>query len=100
QVGEQAMADRYAYIPLIGIFLMGVWGAADLADSRHLSFRWRTTSAAVVLFALVLLTSHQIRFWRSSYDLWSHTVEVTNDNPVGEENLGIALLASGRSAEA
>jgi len=100
QVGEQAMADRYAYIPLLGIFMMAVWGAADLADSRQLSLRSRATAAAIVLVLLALFTSIQIRYWRSSYDLWSHALEVTKDNFVGEENLGNALLALGRPAEA
>jgi protein O-mannosyl-transferase len=100
QVGEQAMADRYTYIPLIGIFLMAVWGAADLADSRQLSFRSRARMAAIVLAILALFTSDQIRYWRSSDDLWSHAVDVTKDNFVAEENLGAALLASDRSAEA
>jgi len=100
QVGEQAMADRYTYIPLIGIFLMAVWGAADLADRRQLSFRSRMKTAAVVLVILALFTSDQIRYWRSADDLWAHTVDVTKDNFVGEENLGAALLASDRAAEA
>jgi len=100
QVGEQAMADRYAYIPLIGIFLMAVWGAADLADSRQLSFRSRAKIAAIVLVIFSIFTSDQIRYWRSAADLWQHAVDVTKDNFSAEENLGVALLASDRSAEA
>ncbi len=53
-----------------------------------------------MLVLLALLTSIQIRYWRSSYDLWSHTLDVTKDNFVGEENLGNALLALSRPAEA
>ncbi len=100
QVGEQAMADRYAYIPLIGIFLMTVWGAADLADSRQLSFRSRAKIAAIVLVILSIFTSDQIRYWRSASDLWQHAVDVTKGNFSAEENLGVALLTSDRSAEA
>jgi Tfp pilus assembly protein PilF len=100
QVGEQAMADRYAYVPLIGVFLMAVWDAADLADNRQLSFRSRAKAAAVVLTIFSLFTCDQIRYWRSSSDLWSHAVDVTKDNFLAEENLGAALLASDRSAEA
>jgi Flp pilus assembly protein TadD len=100
QVGEQALADRYAYIPLMGVFLMAVWGAADLADSRQLSFRSRAKIAAIVVAILVLFTCDQIRYWRSSADLWSHTVDVTKDNFFGEQNLGAALLASDRYEEA
>ena len=100
QVGEQAIADRYAYVPLIGIFVMAVWGAADLADTRQLSFAVRGKMAAVVLAILVLFTSDQLRYWRSAVDLWSHTVDVTKDNFFGEQNLGAALLASERYEEA
>src|ERR1700690_2683903 len=100
QVGEQAIADRYAYIPLIGIFVMAVWGAADLADNRQFSFRSRTKTAAIVLAIFVLFTCDQIRYWRSSIELWSHAVDVTKDNFFAEENLSVALLASDRSKEA
>jgi protein O-mannosyl-transferase len=100
QVGEQAMADRYAYIPLIGVFVMAVWGAADLADSRQLSFRSRVKAAAIVLAILTLFTCDQIRYWRSASDLWLHTVDVTRDNFFAEENLSVALLMLDRSAEA
>ncbi|MGC1435553.1 MAG: tetratricopeptide repeat protein [Terriglobales bacterium] len=100
QVGQQAIADRYAYVPLIGIFVMMVWGATDLADRRQMSFRSRSRIAAVVLGILVLFTCDQLRYWRSAVDLWAHTVDVTKDNFFGEQNLGAALLASDRYQEA
>lgn len=100
QVGEQAMADRYAYIPMIGIFLMAVWSAADLAQSRKFSFPSCVKTAAAVLVILSLFTSEQIRYWQSAYDLWLHTVNVTKDNFFAEENLSAALLMSDRSEEA
>ncbi len=100
QVGEQAMADRYAYIPMIGIFLMAVWSAAELAESRHLSFPSSVKTSAAVLIILSLFTSEQIRYWQSAYDLWLHTVNVTKDNFFAEENLSAALLMSDRSEEA
>jgi protein O-mannosyl-transferase len=100
QVGEQAIADRYAYIPLIGVFVMVVWGAADFADRRNIRFGSRARTAAVVLGILSLFTSDQLRYWRSSVDLWAHTVDVTLDNFMGEQNLGAALLAADRYPEA
>jgi Tfp pilus assembly protein PilF len=100
QVGEQAIADRYAYVPLIGIFVMAVWAAADLADARQLSFRSRAKIAAIVLAIFSLFASDQLRYWRSAIDLWAHTVDVTKDNFMGEQNLGAALLASDRYPEA
>ena len=100
QVGEQAIADRYAYIPLIGIFVMAVWGAADLADGRQLSFRSRAKIAAVVMAIFSLFTIDQLKYWRSAVDIWAHTVEVTKDNFLAEQNLGAALLATDRYKEA
>ena len=100
QVGEQSMADRYAYVPLLGIFLMAVWAIADLADMRQMALRTQAKAAAVVLVILALFTSDQIRYWRSSNDLWQHTVDVTKDNFSAEENLGAALMVLDRSEEA
>jgi len=100
QVGEQAIADRYAYIPLIGVFVMAVWAAADLADRRQLSFRSRAKTATIVLAIFALFASDQLRYWRSAVDLWAHAVDVTRNNFLGEQNLGAALLASERYDEA
>ena len=100
QVGNQGMADRYAYVPLVGIFVMLVWGAADLADSKQISFGWRVGIAVTLLSALSMLTWRQIRYWRSDYDLWAHTVQVTKNNVIAEENVSKALVALGRREEA
>ena len=100
QVGDQAMADRYGYIPLIGIFLMIVWAAADAADRRRLSVPLRTAIAGTVLAALSFLSWRQIAFWRSDYDLWSHTVAVTEHNVVADESLSKALMQLGRPQDA
>jgi len=99
QVGEAAMADRYAYIPLIGIFMMIAFGLADWAESRQLGF-WPAIPAAIILIALVLMTHRQIDYWQSNYDLWSHTLAVTQNNFVAENNLGGALILQDREEEA
>ena len=100
QVGEQAMADRYAYLPLIGIFVMVVWGAADLADWRRIGIPSRVKISAVVLLIFAAFTWEQITYWRSAEDLWSHAVQVTKNNFLAEMNLGAALMTSDRVAEA
>jgi protein O-mannosyl-transferase len=92
QVGDQAMADRYAYLPLIGIFCMVVWGASDLAQSRGFNVRASAAVAGLALAALSFLTWRQIAVWRSSYDLWAHALQVTKDNFMAEDYVGTALL--------
>jgi tetratricopeptide (TPR) repeat protein len=99
QVGEAAMADRYAYIPLIGIFVMIAFAVADWAQQKSFG-SWIVVPAAAALVALALATYHQIGYWQSNYDLWSHTVEVTQKNFVAEDNLGGALILEGKEEEA
>ena len=100
QVGDQSMADRYAYIPLIGIFVMIVWGAADAADHRQLNLQLRTAITIVILAALSFLTWRQIGYWHSDYNLWSHTIKVTKHNVVADESLSKTLMQLGRPQEA
>lgn len=100
QVGDQAMADRYAYTPAMGIFVMIVWGVADAADRRQINLQLRIAVAFVILMALSFLTWRQIGYWRSDYDLWSHTVKVTKHNVVAEEALSKGLMQAGRPQEA
>ena len=100
QVGDQARADRYAYIPLIGIFVMVVWSAADWADDKKIALAWRIATATVILVVLSLLTLRQVGYWRSEYDLWSHALAVAPDSPLAISNLGDALNKMGRTQEA
>ena len=100
QVGDQAMADRYAYITLIGIFIMIAWGVADLADSRQLGLGARIVPAACALIALSFVTHRQLGYWSSNYDLWTHALAVTERNFIAQNNLGGALLLIGRPDEA
>jgi hypothetical protein len=100
QVGDQARADRYAYIPLIGIFVMVVWSAADWADSEKIGIPWRMATATIILAVLSLLTLRQVGYWHSEYDLWSHDLEVAPDSPLAISNLGDALNKMGRTQEA
>jgi len=99
QVGDAAMADRYAYIPLIGIFVMIAFGIADWAEKK-MSARWIAIPAAIALIALAFSTHRQIGYWRSNYDLWSHTLAVTQNNFIAEDNLGGALILEGKEEEA
>jgi protein O-mannosyl-transferase len=100
QVGAQARADRYAYIPLMGVFVAIVWLVAEAANSISLSVAWRSLAAALVLAVLCAVTYRQIGFWRNSAVLWTHSLQVTPDNFIAEENLGAILGDLGYEDEA
>ena len=94
QVGEYAMADRYAYIPLIGIFVMIAWGLGDLAEAKQLRAVWGTIAALCVLTALGSATYRQAGYWESDYDLWAHTL-VVGESPYAQNAIGMALMNPG-----
>jgi len=100
QVGVQAMADRYAYIPYIGLFICLVWGAAEVARERRIAAVWLTVPAVVVLAALGIVSSRQIRYWHDSESLWRHTLSVTDQNFFAHNALAYALGQQGRVEEA
>jgi tetratricopeptide (TPR) repeat protein len=100
QVGIQSMADRYTYLPLIGLFIMLAWGANELLPDRP----WRGQALAIggvlLLAASALLTERQVQFWRDSETLFGHAVQVTRDNYLAYNNLGFYQSGKGRTAEA
>jgi len=100
QVGQQAMADRYAYIPYIGLFLMLVWTLAEWGARRKIPALALGTAAAAALIALGFLTHREIGYWRDSQTLWSRTLVVTQDNNVAHDSLARFLVLDGRSEEA
>ena len=100
QVGKQAMADRYAYIPMIGVMVMAVWGAADFLDHVSGGRRWQIAIPTIVLIVFSFLTWRQLGFWHTKIDLWTHTLAVTRNNDVAEANMGGALVEAGRFEEA
>ncbi len=100
QVGRQAMADRYAYLPFVGLFIMLCWGIADWAEQRQLSPAWIGVPACALLLVLAGLTHRQIDYWGDNVTLWTHTAQVTRGNYAAEDQLGDALLAAGRPDDA
>jgi Flp pilus assembly protein TadD len=100
QVGSQAMADRYAYIPCLGIIVMAVMGASDLADSKKLGWPPRVAIAACILVAVSAVSYRQIGYWKDSLTLWSHALAVTENNFLAEDGVGGALIQEGRAEEA
>jgi len=96
QVGGQAMADRYLFIPSLGLGFVAVMGARELA-ARH----WIIERIAVVwLAALMVVCAWQVSHWQSSGTLWRRALEVVPDNYMAHNNLGVALEAEGNAAEA
>jgi tetratricopeptide (TPR) repeat protein len=108
-VGEQAMADRFAYIPCIGLFIAVAWTVNDWATSAQAqsaeashprpNAAW-LAAAAVLICALGLLTYHQLSYWRDDETLWRYTLSVTDRNYMAHDNLALALAKEGRSDEA
>ncbi len=100
QVGEQAMADRYAYLSFIGLFIMICWGVSELADRRHLAPATLLAPSAVVLLILEFLTYRQLSYWSDNVTLWTRMQAISSGSYEVEENLGVALLDSGQQAPA
>jgi tetratricopeptide (TPR) repeat protein len=100
QVGEQSMADRYSYIPSIGISILAVWGAYELARrwKHHVMALSVAGSAGVV--SCCILTSQQIGYWKTNELLYRHAIAVTENNWFAQNNLGLALLDLGQTDEA
>ncbi|MCC6794097.1 MAG: tetratricopeptide repeat protein [Candidatus Hydrogenedentes bacterium] len=92
QVGSQAMADRYAYVPILGLFIMAAWGAMDIAARLKVSPRTLTIAAGLVILLLAARTWNQLPHWRNSIALWERAVAVTKDNYIAHNNLGSAYL--------
>jgi Flp pilus assembly protein TadD len=104
QVGEQAMADRYSYVPLVGIFVAVTWGAWDaiasaIADVRR-ARALAMSAAAIAIAVLIAVTRIQAGFWKSSETLFTHALAVTKDNDVAHAHLGMLRAAQHRLPEA
>jgi protein O-mannosyl-transferase len=89
QVGWQLVADRYTYIPSIGIFIMAVWSIPTTPNS--LALRASIAAACAVVVTLAIMTWVQVSYWRDSSTLFTHAAQVTQGNFVAHQNLGNAL---------
>ena len=99
-IGVHAMADRYAYIPLLGIFVIVSWGAADLIKRWHVPTAVTAAGTVAILLALGIALHRQASFWSDNVTLWTHTLEITEANFTAEDNLAGALITQGRVEEA
>jgi tetratricopeptide (TPR) repeat protein len=98
--GSQAMADRYTYIPLIGISIMIAWAVNEVLVRWQRLRIWTAISAGLVFCALMVTTRTQVGYWRNDYTLFSHAVEVTKDNHLAHYNLAKSLESKGEYGEA
>jgi len=100
QVGAQAMADRYTYVPLIGIFIAVVWGAADVVARGQRPRLLTAGAATAAIAALAITATFQVRHWQNSVTLFDHAIKVTANNSLAHYNLGLALAARDKREEA
>jgi len=100
QVGSQSIADRYMYLPMVGLLIIAGWAVKDLVASRP---RWRivaAVSAVALLSSAVILTRTQLRHWQNDMTLFGHALKVTENNSLAEFNYGCDLYGAGRFDEA
>ena len=97
QVGEQAHADRYTYLPQIGLYIVIVWSIGDLLLESTSRVRRAIVgvAAAIIIVSLSARAFSQTSYWKNSETLWNHTLSVTSDNDVAHNNLGFLFLRSG-----
>src|SRR6476620_856106 len=95
QVGLQAHADRYTYLPQIGLYILVSWSVAHLIAWRRAGHRILTSAAVIVLVSLTWIARAQVRYWHDSETLWEHSLAVTKDNDVPHYGLGDVYFARG-----
>jgi protein O-mannosyl-transferase len=100
QVGSQAMADRYTYIPLVGLFIIVAWGGPDLCARWTHRRQVLPIAAGLAVAACILVAREQVEYWQNSLALWGHAVDVTDANFIAQNGLGEALAAQGKVDEA
>ena len=100
QVGTQSMADRYTYVPMVGLSIAIVWTIAALIENRP-ALRLAATVATIPMLAVLAGAAYrQTTYWKSSRTLFEHTLAITKDNRIIQNNLGVVLADEGNSAEA
>ena len=99
QAGLQSMADRYTYVPAIGIFVVGAWGGTELAARWTRGRALPAIVAGLVVVAYAVVARVQVPVWKDSVTLWQRAVDATTDNAYASYNLGVVLVQSGRLDE-
>ncbi|MCX5635161.1 MAG: tetratricopeptide repeat protein [Planctomycetota bacterium] len=100
QSGAQALAERYTYIPYIGLFIMIAWGVAELSAGWRYRKIILAAASCIVLAIILTCTRQQVRYWKNSFTLSEHAIEVTKNCSVMHVNLAVALSEQGRLEDA
>ncbi|HQH17796.1 MAG TPA: tetratricopeptide repeat protein, partial [Smithella sp.] len=100
QVGSQAMADRYTYVPSLGITFVLAWGIPSIIENQKLRKRFLAPVAVIFLSLLMLLTWQQCHYWKNSVTVFIHAISVTKNNALAHNQLGLAFYEQGRDREA
>jgi len=100
QAGTQSMADRFTYIPLIGLFIMVAWAIPDLLGGWPHAKIPLAAAAVLALGGCAIMASVQVRYWKDGFSLWEHALDVTSRNYIAHTNLGIAFSEAGKHNEA
>ncbi len=98
--GPGIMADRYTYIPLIGLFIIIAWGVPDLLKAWRYRRIMLATLTGILLLGFMTSSWFQVRYWKNSITLFKHTIDVTANNHEAHKNLGAALTVQGKLEEA
>jgi len=96
QVGLQAMADRYTYVPLIGLFIIVAWGIKDIASKWRYKRIGLSATIAITLAIIIMQARIQVTYWSNSINLFEHALDVTVNNSVAHANLAVALGERGK----
>ncbi len=97
QTGGQAMADRHTYLPSLGVLILSVWGACELARRWRYRFIALSVAGSAAVILCVWLTRQQLGYWKNSETLFRHALDVTGPNWVAYNNLGAALASKGQT---
>ena len=99
QVGSQSMADRYAYVPVIGIFLMLVFGVADFLQ-KFKAGKWMMLFFLFISAILIYFSHQQVQYWENTYTLYTHAIKTVKENVLLYRNLGIEMINENKPEEA
>jgi Flp pilus assembly protein TadD len=100
QAGSQSMADRFMYLPIVGLSIAVVWGVTDLLESRRSASYWGPSLAGIALLLFSIAAYRQAGYWRDSRTLFERTLAVTEDNFLIENNMALIMAEAGRHEDA